>query len=379
MKSKKSIIFVNQSSGYLMIDIINEHIDTYDEIILLTGFLNPRNQPLNKKVKVHFLKSYNKNTFIKRFLSWSIFFIQSWFYIFLKYRKAVVYFVSNPPFVVFLARFLKRDYVFLVYDVYPNAFVQYNLLNERNFIVRRWEKVNQTVFQKSNVIFTISEGMKKLLSNYVSSDKIKVVPIWTDNSFLQPITRDKNTFLAEHGLQDTFNIIYSGNLGITHPLEVLLELAEELKEYPIKVIIIGDGKKRKALEHLKKENGLENVLFLPYQEMSVFPHSMAGADIGVVTLGSEASQLSVPSKTFNLMSVGAPILCVSGPESELEIIINKHNNGKCFRVNQRHEILEFIKKVSEEEEYRKYLIKNSITASKQYTQANALQLKFIEL
>lgn len=378
MGSKKTIIFVNQSSGYLMIDIINQHIDKYDKVILLTGFLNPRNQPLNKKVKVHFLKSYDKNSFIKRLFSWTIFFLQSWYFIFLKYRTAVVYFVSNPPLTVFLARFLKRNYVFLVYDVYPDAFVQYNLLSENNFIVRRWKMINQQVFQKSNIIYTIGDGMKDLLSNYVSLDKIKVVPIWTDNSFLQPVSKEKNTFLKDNNLEDTFNIIYSGNLGVTHPLEVLLEVAEDLKEDPVKIIIIGEGKKKKKLQNLKKEKELDNVFFLSYQEMDVFPYSMAASDIGVVTLGSEASQLSVPSKTFNLMSVGAPILCISGYDSELESIINKFENGKCFRVNQRHEILNFINKVRDDQNYRTLLVENSLAASKHYTPLNAQELMFVE-
>ena len=48
----KSILFINQSSGYLMIDIINAHVPYYDNIVLFTGFLNPRETPLHPKVKV---------------------------------------------------------------------------------------------------------------------------------------------------------------------------------------------------------------------------------------------------------------------------------------------------------------------------------------
>lgn len=361
-----------------MIDIINQHVDKFDEIILLTGFLNPRNQPLDKKVKVHYLKAYNKKSYFKRLLSWTIFTIQSWYFIFLKYRKAFVYFVSNPPFTVFLALFLKREYVFLIYDVYPDGLIQYNLLKENNFIVKRWKKINKRVFQKSNIIFTIGEGMKTLLSSYVPLEKIKIVPIWTDNSFLQPIPKEKNTFLIKNNLKETFNIIYSGNLGVTHPLEVLLELAEDLKEEKIKIVIIGEGKKGKLLKALKKEKGLDNVLFLPYQPMDVFPSSLASADIGIVTLGSEASQLSVPSKTFNLMSVGVPILCISGADSELEIIINKFQNGKCFRINEKIEILNFIREVRENQNYRNLLTENSIFASKHYSPTNAAEMIFVE-
>jgi hypothetical protein len=59
---KKAILFINQSSGYLMIDIINAHEEYYDEIILLTGFLNPRETPLHRKVKVKHLIQYKRTS-----------------------------------------------------------------------------------------------------------------------------------------------------------------------------------------------------------------------------------------------------------------------------------------------------------------------------
>lgn len=376
MSNKKSIVFVNQSSGYLMIDIINQHVNRFDEIILLTGFLNPRNQALDKRVKVHYLKSYEKTTFLKRFSSWLLFTIQCLYFIFIKYRKSVIYFVSNPPITVFLAYFLKREYTFLIYDVYPDVFVQYGILNKNSLTVKLWKKINIKTFQNSKAIFTIGSGMKKLLSSYTSPEKIKIIPIWTDNTYLKPIPKEKNTFLKENKLTDTFNIIYSGNLGITHPLEVLLELAEELIEEPIKIIIIGDGKKRKKLENLKVEKGLDNVIFLPYQPMNVFPYSLAAADIGVVTLDMKAAHLSVPSKTFNLMSVGVPILCITGEDSELKELINRHQNGKCFKVNQKTEMVKFIKEIREDRKSLNILSENSFAASMHYTPSNAVRLLF---
>ena len=87
MTNYKSIVFVNQSSGYLMIDIINAHVPYYDEIILLTGGLNERSNKLDDRVKVHYLNKYDRSSNLKRVLTWSVFFIKSLFILMLKYKK----------------------------------------------------------------------------------------------------------------------------------------------------------------------------------------------------------------------------------------------------------------------------------------------------
>ena len=89
MTNLKSIVFLNQSSGYLMIDIINAHVPYYDELILLTGFFNPRDIPLDSKVKVKYLKSYKRSGNFIKFYSWIVFHLQSLYFIFL-----VLFFVS---------------------------------------------------------------------------------------------------------------------------------------------------------------------------------------------------------------------------------------------------------------------------------------------
>ncbi|HEY5590937.1 MAG TPA: hypothetical protein VIK55_07950 [Paludibacter sp.] len=50
--NKKTIVFVNQSSGYLMIDIIHAVGKNYSESVLIAGTINPRNNPLGEGITV---------------------------------------------------------------------------------------------------------------------------------------------------------------------------------------------------------------------------------------------------------------------------------------------------------------------------------------
>lgn len=375
-KEKKQIVFVNQSSGYLMIDIIHEHLNEYDELILVTGFLNPRNNPLDSRVKVCMLNKYDRSSTAKRLFTWFIFTIRTWLLLLFKYRNADLFLVSNPPFVVFLSRLLRNKCTYLIYDVYPDVLIQYNVVKEHSWLVKVWEKVNRKVFSEANHVYTIGYGMKELLEKYVSPSKLKVVPVWSDNSFLRPLEKTENPFIVENNLQDKFTIMYSGNIGKTHPVEILLELADKLKQYPVEVLIIGEGAKKNKIMLESEERKLENIRFLPFQSTDMFPKSLAAADLSVVTLGEEAAQLSVPSKTFNIMSVKVPILAIASHNSEISKIIDKYNNGACFEAAQLNEIIMFVERLIQENKYYELLANNSLKASLSYTPANATKLKF---
>jgi glycosyltransferase involved in cell wall biosynthesis len=295
-----------------------------------------------------------------------------YFFIVTKYRKAHLFIITNPPFAIFITLFLRNNYSLLIYDVYPDALVQYKIFKEKSFIVKYWKKLNSKVFLKANRIFTISEGMSELIASYVSKNRIEVVPIWTDAEFLKPLPKDENLFLKQLDLTGKFLIQYSGNLGRTHDVEVLVELAKEFKDVSnVFFLIVGEGDKKKIIEEKIKEYQLSNCLLLPWQPVEMLPYSLSAPDLGVVTLGSEASNLSVPSKTFNLMSVQVPILAIADNDSELSRIIQKYSIGNSFSKNQLSEMKEYILDLVNNPFKLIKLKENALIASKDFTKENA--------
>ena len=56
----KRIVFVNQSAGYLMVDIIHAFAPQYSEVYLVTGQLNVRNKPLPANCRVITVATYDR-------------------------------------------------------------------------------------------------------------------------------------------------------------------------------------------------------------------------------------------------------------------------------------------------------------------------------
>jgi len=376
MTNSKSIVFVNQSSGYLMIDIINGHAPYYDELVLLTGFFNPRGTLLDPKVKIEYLKSYKRSGNLVKFYSWFVFHLQSLFYIFFKYRKSKLYLVSNPPINVFTFAITKREYAYLIYDLYPQVLVKNNLIGESSWLYNYWMRSNNKMFNNAKHVFTLSDGMKDQLKYISGHQEVKVVPVWTNTAFFKDIPREENSFIKNNKLEGKFVVGYSGNLGKTHPVEKIIEIAEFLQNTnDIQFLIIGDGEKKLMLEKIQAQKKLPNLKILDFQATRLFPHVLSSFDIGVVTLEVNATHLSVPSKTFDLMSAGKPIISLSSHDSELACIVKTNCIGENFdQTATFKQMAAYIVKLKSNFNNYQEISANSKRSSTNFTQENAKQM-----
>jgi glycosyltransferase involved in cell wall biosynthesis len=370
---KKKIIFLHHVAGYMMIDIANAFAGKYAECILLTGELRKRKKDLNPRVKLLNLIRYNPKSNLSRLITWIFGFLQALLYIIFKGGKADLFITTNPPLGVFIPYFCKNKYSLLIYDIYPDVLIEYKMLSRESFIIKYWEKTNRKIFAKAQKVFTISSGMKKLISKYIDPDKIEIVPCWTDNSFLKPIPKEDNIFIKKQEVSGKFLVIYSGNLGYTHDIEVLIDLAERVKRENIFFFIIGEGDKKKILSDRINKSGQRNIRLLSWQDIKIYPYSLSAADLAVVTLGKEASIMSVPSKLYDIMSVGSPLLSIAEKDSEMAKIINKYDMGICCSADQTDRMLDFIYNLMDNKEYCQKLRANSLKASHDFTPDNAFK------
>jgi hypothetical protein len=100
-------------------------------------------------------------------------------------------------------------------------------------------------------------------------------------------------------------------------------------------------------------------------------YSLSAADISIVTLTEKAASVSVPSKVYNLLSIGSPILCIAPQEAEIARITNKYKCGKCFSKEKVNEMIEFIKLLKREPAIKHSYSENSYQASFDFTWHNA--------
>jgi colanic acid biosynthesis glycosyl transferase WcaI len=208
-------------------------------------------------------------------------------------------------------------------DLYPEAAMAAGMLRNRAAIVF-FLAMERFLYQHATHISLISESFRhNLLGKGITPEKITVIPVWADPDLIRPLPKE-NPFRIQHGLVGKFVVMYAGNLGLTSCLEDMLYTAELLKEDPdIRFVFIGEGIKKPFLAEMSQKKELRNILFLPYQPREVFPQMLAAADLGLVTLNGRSSLTSLPSKTFNIMASGRPVLAITPHESELACVIRE--------------------------------------------------------
>ncbi|MBI9070769.1 MAG: glycosyltransferase family 4 protein [Melioribacteraceae bacterium] len=341
-------IFINQVTGPLFIDILNVFSRKGEDVALYTGEVEKASKELHENVKVSYFTKYRRNNAVLRILTWLLFPFLTFIKLLLLKKDYKLFLVTNSPFTPFLGsifyKMFKIKFYVLVYDIYPDALVNFNYISKESFIYKIWARINKRVFTEAEKVFTISDCMADIIKSYYNKhDNLRVIHNWVDTDFIKPIKKEDNWFAKKYNQVDKLTVIYSGNMGATHDLESLIEAAKILKnESGINFLIIGDGVKKEKIEKMVIEYELNNVILLPFQPAEVIPFSMACGDIGVVTLGTGAEGLSVPSKTYYMMAAGNAILAIASKDSELAKICNKYQIGKVIESGNSEQISKFL-------------------------------------
>ena len=82
---------------------------------------------------------------------------------------------------------------------------------------------------------------------------------------------------------------------------------------------------------------------------------------------------SIPSKLFNYLAVGAPILGLAPEKSDLAGLIHAYDVGRNFSNPTVDELLDFFETMSEEHN-QSYYRKQSVRAAKDFTKDNAKKI-----
>lgn len=104
-----------------------------------------------------------------------------------------------------------------------------------------------------------------------------------------------------------FTVVYAGLLGMPQGLETLVRAAALMPS--ARFMLAGDGPDGGHLRELVEQEGLKNVEFLGHIASSALPDLYASADVLVAMLkGSDAFKVAQPSKVWEYMATGKPVL-----------------------------------------------------------------------
>jgi glycosyltransferase involved in cell wall biosynthesis len=365
------IVFINQATGYLAIDIINNFVNDFEDVVLITGSVRVQDTILNPKIKTEHIARYDRGNNLKKAISW----IRGSFEIFLllkfRYNRYDKFYFTVPPTAYLMAPWFRGKFSILVFDLYPDA-LNAKGLSKHGILYRLWASRNRAVFNKSHKIYTLSNSMKSGIERYSSGIEVAVIPNWSGFSHLQPVKKGDNKILEREGLIGKFVVQYSGNIGVTHNVETLVDLAESLSmESDIVFQIIGRGERSNEIARRIKEKQLSNCFLLGFRDDGELYESLCAADLAVIMLDDRTPDISIPSKIYNIMSAGLPVMAIAAPGSGVADLVVNHNIGKVFEKNDIQEMGLYVLELKNNPEIKSIYSSNSLKTSALFTSSNA--------
>lgn len=265
-----------------------------------------------------------------------------------------VYLESTPPIQGLLGSLLKIfrniPFVYCLQDIFPDSLAGTSLAKKGGLLWKIGRVIEDFTYKHADKIIVISEDFKNnIMAKGVPEDKIVVVYNWVDQNAVVDIPREKNKLFDKYNIdRKKFYIEYSGNIGLTQNMDMLLEVMKELKTtHPdIGLVLVGEGAYKAQVEEIVKRDELTNVTMIPFQPYEDISHVFSLGDAGLVISKPGVGANSVPSKTWSIMSASRPVLA-NFDENELKDILAGNECGIFTKAGDKEAFKQSIIKLYE--------------------------------
>ena len=207
-----------------------------------------------------------------------------------------------------------------VQDLWPeNVEIVTGIHNRK--IIRAIDKMVDYIYKNCNLIFATSPSFVKRIEERESAwknkkSKVRYWPQYAEE-FYKPVPRKKLLDMPE---DDSFKIVFTGNIGYAQGLDILPKAAAILKEKAVKCsfIIIGDGRYRETLEKEIRSAGVQNMFhMLGRKKPEEIPAYLAWCDVAFISFADNPLfEMTIPAKLQSYMACGMPILAAASGETE---------------------------------------------------------------
>lgn len=251
-------------------------------------------------------------------------------------RGDLVIVVTTPPslpfFILAACKLVGAKCILRIEDIYPETLTATGVVGQKSALARVMTFLNRWLYRGMDHITVLGRDMRQLveerINNISKESKVTIVPNWTDLDLVAPIPRDKNRLISELGLADKFIVQCAGNMGHAQGIENMFNTAEILREKNgIHFLFIGEGVKKEWMERTVHDKQLKNITILGQRPRSDQPNFLNACDVSIVSLVSGMKGAAVPSRLYNIMAAGKPVIAVSEEGSEVALVVCEEEIG----------------------------------------------------
>ncbi|KJC56221.1 glycosyl transferase [Bradyrhizobium sp. LTSPM299] len=361
MRKPHKVVVVSQhyppdhSTTAAIMAAIAERIAQDADVVVVSGMPGSARAPAPGQPTVVEIRNWlpGKAALIKRALAETLFTGRIFFALLTRLQRGDVALTVTAPFVLpyavaTAARLKRAKSALILHDLFPDVLVMSGLLRPSSLVARAMRGINALMFHALNAVIVIGRDTEKLLLRYggMTPDKIRFIPNWTTlTPAIRPVSPD-NPF--RKAIAARFVVGLSGNLGFTHDPDIVFEAARLLRgESEIHFLLSGWGIGFERLKDMQAAASLANVTLVDRVADEELDALLSSADVWLIPYRKDVAGLSVPSRFYNLLAAGRPVILVSEPEAEAALTVKENRLGWVVTPGRSDQLADAVRQASQ--------------------------------
>jgi glycosyltransferase involved in cell wall biosynthesis len=380
-----------QGGGHFMTKLAEGLAHIYN-VHVICGFSRSDNyQPILLKNEmhnnVHIERCYSTKFDKKRLLLRLINFVTISISIFIKSLSNIsngdlVIVVTTPPslpFVIAIAcKIVRAKCILRIEDIYPETLIATGITGSHSIVARFLSFLNKWLYNSVDHITVLGRDMERLviekLGRNLRENYVTIIPNWADLDLITPGIKSSNPLINELGLINKFVVQCSGNMGHAQGIENIFRAAELLQDrLDIHFLFIGAGVKREWMKKTVQDKHLKNITILGQRPRIDQPNFLNACDIAIVSLISGMKGAAVPSRLYNIMAAGKPVIGITEEDSEVSLAIREEQIGWVAPPDEPEKLVDIILEAySNPEQLKHWRLRARLIAENKYTYSKGI-------
>lgn len=241
------------------------------------------------------------------------------------------------------AKKLKVPHYLYVQDLWPENVITVTGISNPA-IIKPINKMVDYIYRNTDEIFATSPSFVDAICNRKVKVDRKKVHYWPQyaEEFYKPC--DKKA-VSEIPADDSFKVIFTGNIGTAQGLDILPRTAELLKHENVKFVIVGDGRYLEEFNRdVAKRKVNDKFIMVPRQPAERIPELLSACDAAFLSFQNDPLWTkTIPAKLQSYMACGMPV--IASAQGETKRVIEAAKCGLCSAIGNSEELSEKIKEM----------------------------------
>ena len=270
--------------------------------------------------------------------------------------------LTTPPYLSLLARMGSKikgaDHAHWVMDLYPDVMLAHGIITPGGWKEKILKFLTCVGFGGARCAGVLSLGpdMEIRVRRYLNGNtRSEWIALWGGEVEGADLDEKAKQIREERGWGDKdFVVMYSGNLGLGHLFDEVLEVARgsnlSAGRKEVHFTFHGGGKRRVEIERFQQEAPDAPVELHGYEEKKRLNAHLRSADVHLVSLNPAWDGTMVPSKLQGIFAVGRPVILVGSEDSSIGQWICESGGGWVVRPGDSGDLKKAIQEAGNDDE-----------------------------